>query len=79
MFRGGGSRHAFEPLQFPSKPLRPRRSPLEYHFNESRAKSLAKSFVVRPAAISGGELEPSSVRLAAQLFIRIWTETTPDN
>ena len=43
MFRGGGSRHAFEPLQFPSKPLRPRWSPLGYHFSESRAKSLVKS------------------------------------
>jgi hypothetical protein len=51
MFRGGGSRHAFEPLQFPSKPLRPRRSQLEYHLSEYRAKSLVKSFARRSRLI----------------------------
>jgi hypothetical protein len=51
MFRGGGSRHAFEPLQFPSKPLRPRRSPLEYHLSEFRAKSLVNPFARRSRLI----------------------------
>jgi hypothetical protein len=54
IFRGGGSRHAFEPLQFPSKPLRPRWSAPEYHFSESRAKSLVKTFVEMCARTAAG-------------------------
>ena len=49
IFRGGGSRHAFEPLQFPSKPLRPRWSTLEYHLGEYRAKPLVKYVHRQPA------------------------------
>jgi hypothetical protein len=65
IFRGGGSRHAFEPLQFPSKPLRPRRSPLEYHFIEYRAKSLVKTVAKIPAPFSYDDLRVRARRAKA--------------
>jgi hypothetical protein len=63
--RAGDARHAFEPRQLPSKPCRPRWTPLEYHPARYRAhgnKNGAGLVTEDRAVIT---LQPSSCRVSA--------------